>query len=209
VSPSRPAECEDLRLLIGLMHSGSGYCEHEGRALSLAEVVRLLVLGGKLQVEACVAQCVDKLKQVLCEEDPGPAMELLESVPSEMDGRKDVEALRNLAFFCLVTVMESKGTALTNAGRAWGIVVSFIEEKTEGDSLIEAQAWNVLDDVLESKSLGDEIKGKVGTAVARYLGPVHRLWSAGPWTDCCWSAGLSSKAQVRFSSSQSEFRCCD
>jgi hypothetical protein len=38
---------------------------------------------------------------------------------------------------------------------------------------------------------------KVQSAVVRYLGPIHRLWAAGPWTRCCWSEGLSDKVKVR------------
>jgi hypothetical protein len=130
VSPLRLAECEDLRLLIGLIHGGTGYCVDEGRALSLAELVRLLVLGGKLQVEAC---SVAKLKAAVTGKDPGTAMEVLESVPSEMDGRKGVKALRHKALYYLLLALNPEGTALAEVGRAWGIVVNFIEERAEGN----------------------------------------------------------------------------
>jgi hypothetical protein len=178
------------------MHYGTGYCVDEGRTLSLAELVRLLVLGGKLQVEACVAQCVDKVGAAVTGKDLGAAMEVLESVPSELDGRKDVAALRNKAFYHLLMAMQEPTASATIQQRAWGIVVNVIEERGEGESMVEARAWDVLDDILYSKSVEDEVKGKVGTAVARYLGPVHRLWAVGPWTRCCWSKGLSAKVLV-------------
>jgi hypothetical protein len=78
VSPCRLAECEDLRLLLRLIHSMRGYTSDGPRPLSLAEVVRLLVLAGKLQVEPFAVQCVDKVGTALSEEDPGPSMEVLE-----------------------------------------------------------------------------------------------------------------------------------
>jgi hypothetical protein len=164
-------------------------------------LVRLLVLGGKLQVEACVAQCVDNvgtaLRAVLglSVGNPTEAMEVLESVPSEMDGRKDVEALRNQALHYLLLAM---GEPMTDAilQRAWGIVVSFIEERAQGKSVVQKPAWSVLEELLERDVVGDETKGELANAVARYLGPIHRLWAAGPWTETCWSQGLSEKVKV-------------
>jgi hypothetical protein len=180
------------------MHALRGYTSDGERALSLSELLRLLVLGGKLQVEACVAQCVDKVKEALDVDgkDPGAAMEVLESVPSEMDGRKDVEALRNQAFLFLLMAMIVKRVAPAEVGRAWGIVVSFIEERAEGRSMVEGDAWGALETLLSVNSPGEEVKGKVAAAVARYLGPVHRLWAAGPWQRRCWSQGLSAKVRV-------------
>jgi hypothetical protein len=104
------------------MHALRGYTSDGARALSLSELLRLLVLGGKLQVEACVDQCVDKVKEALDVDgkDPGAAMEVLESVPSEMDGRKDVAALRNTAFSCLITAMIVKRMAPGGSGTGVG-----------------------------------------------------------------------------------------
>jgi hypothetical protein len=84
------------------------------------------VLGGKLQVEACVAQCVDKVGAALSDEDPGPAMEVLESVPSELDGRKDVEALRNKGLYFLLKAIRTGRVVGVELQRAWSIVVDFI-----------------------------------------------------------------------------------
>jgi hypothetical protein len=75
-------------------------------------------------------------------------------------------------------------------------VVSFIEEKAESKSVVEGDEWRAFEILLSVNSPGDEIKGKVAGGVARYLGPIHRLWAAGPWTRCCWSEGLSDRAKV-------------
>jgi hypothetical protein len=188
------SECEDLRLLIGLMHQVTGYTSSRGHDLSLAQRVRLLALGGKLQVEACVAQCVDKVERVLRNKDAEAAMVVLESVPSEMEGREDVAALRKTAFDQLLSAMDPPRRAPKQMGRAWGVVVNFIEEKA--GSMLEAWVWGVLESMLRSESVGDEVKEQVGTAVARYLGPVHRLWAPRPAMTCCWSEGLSAKVKV-------------
>jgi hypothetical protein len=62
--------------------------------------------------------------------------------------------------------------------------------------VLEGRAWTALGDVLQNGSHGAEVEGKVQGAVVRYLGPIHKLWTAGPWTHCSWLEGLSPKVTV-------------
>jgi hypothetical protein len=162
----------------------------------VAEVVRLLVLGGKLQVEACVAQCVDRLKADMEGLDPGAAMEVLESVPSEMDGRKDVAALRNTASYFLLKAIKAERVMGVELQRAWGIVIKCIEGRAASKDAVEARVWEPVNHMLSEDKLGAEVKGAVADAVARYLGPIHKLWEGGEGLEWCWSEGLSRGAKV-------------
>jgi hypothetical protein len=49
------AECSDLQLLLRLMQAGRGYLKDGDVALEPRQLLRLAVLGGKVQVPACVA----------------------------------------------------------------------------------------------------------------------------------------------------------
>jgi hypothetical protein len=189
-------ECEDLRLMIRLMHHARGYTSDGGRALSSEELVRLLVLGGKLQVEACVAQCVDRLKAGMKGLDPGAAMEVLESVPSEMDGVKGVEALRSRGLYFLLKAIKAERLAGVELQRAWGIVIKCIEQRSAAKAPLEARGWDPVRDMLAADSLGEEIEGAVADAVARYLGPIHKLWRGRKISISRWSEGLSKGAKV-------------
>jgi hypothetical protein len=190
------AEFEDLRLMVGLMHHARGYTSDDGRALSSTELVRLLVLGGKLQVEACVAQCVDKVKKAMESLDPAAAMEVLESVPSEMDGVEGVGTLRNAALYFLLKAIRAHRVGGDELRRAWGVVIECIEENDAGKAPAEARVWEPVDEMLADYLLEDELKDKVADAVAGYLGPIDKLWEGGRGPASCWSEGLSDGVKV-------------
>jgi hypothetical protein len=49
------------------------------------------------------------------------------------------------------------------------------------------------------------VVGRLGRAVAGYLGPIHRLWAPGRRVKDCWSEGLSAKVKVSAISRVSTF----
>jgi hypothetical protein len=85
--------------------------------------------------------------------------------------------------------------------RAWGIVIKCIAERDAGKAPLEARVWEPVRDMLSEGKLGDDVKGGLADALARYLGPVHKLWEGGRGEAFCWSEGFSTGATVSACSS--------
>jgi hypothetical protein len=183
--------------MIRLIHAARGYTSDGARDLSLSELLRLLVLGGKLQVEACVAQCVDKVGMQLGYGSSAPAMEVLEGIPNEMDGVKGVAGLRDRAFIRLTETIRHRILETTLELRAWRLVIAAIEAQAKTANGVEARLWKLVDDSIALRRLG-EAKPEVERMVVRYLGPLHRLWEVdSTWSVSWWSEAIPAKAKVR------------
>jgi hypothetical protein len=205
------SECRDLLLLLRLMQAGRGYLKDGDVApFEPRQLLRLAVLGGKVQVPACVTQCAAALGANMTCED---AAELLTFMPGEMDGLEGIRALRHKAFKVLIAATENNTEAKLGA-KLCACLAGMIEgasqgqEEGEGDQgpvEVEARVWRGVANLLQRGGLGDEVVGRLGRAVAAYLGPVHKLWGPGPgWADC-WSKGLSAKVKVSATDQVSSF----
>jgi hypothetical protein len=149
ICPCTSAECEDLRLLCRLMQGLKGvpYTRDGDRPLSHSQLVRLVILASKLQVHTCVSECAVELGRVMSVE---VALEVLERVPSELDGSAEVCTLRQQARDALIGAIEAKVE-----GEEVGRVLAMV------GSLLEAEAFEEA-----------EVE-RLRTAIAGYLGPVH------------------------------------
>jgi hypothetical protein len=85
-------EKDDLMLFFTFLHAGKGYLTHNGEPLEQTQLLRLLVLGAKLQVDDCMAQCATELRTKAM--DLETAVSVMEVVPAEMDAYPEVKALR-------------------------------------------------------------------------------------------------------------------
>jgi hypothetical protein len=132
--------------------------------------VRLVILASKLQVPTCLTECAVELGRVMSVE---VALEVLGSVPSEMDGCPEVRTLREKAREALIGAIEAKVEGL-EAWRVFTVVGKLLEEK----------AFQI--------SEHDDLE----RAVVGYLGPIHKLWDSGPFVGRSWAEGLSDKAKV-------------
>jgi hypothetical protein len=83
-------------LFFTLLHAGKDY----GKPLECSQLIRLLVLGVKLQADDLVAQCATKLGVTAM--DLETALGLTEAVPAEMDAYGEVKTLREHAWVALV-----------------------------------------------------------------------------------------------------------
>jgi hypothetical protein len=162
-------ECEDLQVLLRLMQSGRGYLKDGDRFFEPRQLLRLAVLGGKVQVPACVAQCAAQLAANMTGED---AVELLSSMPDEMDGLEEIKALRDKALDVLVAATERKPEAQLG-GRLCACLAAMIEEQEEGE--VEARVWRAVGNLPEQGALEAERWG-------RWSGPWRGSW--GPCTNC-------------------------
>jgi hypothetical protein len=171
--PCMSAECEDLRLLCRLMQGLKRvpYTRDGDQPLAHSQLVRLVILASKLQVQACVSECAVELGRVMGVE---VALEVLERVPSEMDACVEVRTLRRLAREMLIYAIDGKVEG-EEARRVFAVVGGLIEEK----------AFEI--------SERDDLQ----RAVAFYLGPIHKLWDSGPFVAGGWAEGLSDKVKVR------------
>jgi hypothetical protein len=97
-------EKDDLMLFFTLLHEGKGYLHHDGNSVERIQLVRLLMLGAKLQADDCVRQCATKLGAKAMELET--VLAVMEAVPSEMDAYLDVRALREGAWDALVKHVE-------------------------------------------------------------------------------------------------------
>jgi hypothetical protein len=98
------AEKDDLMLFFTLLHAGKGYLQRDGNPVERTQLVRLLVLGAKLQANACVAQCAAELGATAL--DLETALGVMEGVPAEMGAYHEVKALRGHAWNALVKHVE-------------------------------------------------------------------------------------------------------
>jgi hypothetical protein len=150
---------------------GVPYTRDGDRPLAHSQLVRLVVLASKVQVQTCVSECSVELGRVMNVE---VGMEVLERVPSELDACAEVRTLRQQA-----------RTAL----------ISAIEATVEGEDMHRMLA--VVGGQLEEQAFEEGEEGRLQQAIVAYLGPVHKLWDAGPYVDRGWTEGLSDKAKVR------------
>jgi hypothetical protein len=150
---------------------GVPYTRDGDRPLAHSQLVRLVILASKLQVQACVSECAVELGRVMSVE---VALEVLERVPSEMDACAEVRTLRHQAREALISAIEAKVEG-EEARRVLAMVGGLLEEEAFKDGEVE----------------------RLQKATTGYLGPVHKLWDSGHITSWGWVAGLSDKAKVR------------
>jgi hypothetical protein len=98
------AEKDDLMLFFTLLHAGKGYLQHNGESLQRDQLLRLLVLGAKLQADECIGQCAAELGVKAAHLET--ALGVMEEVPAEMDAYPDVRAVREHAWDALVEHVE-------------------------------------------------------------------------------------------------------
>jgi hypothetical protein len=125
----------------------------------------------------CVKECVDEVTKAVTGKNPGPALEVLEGIPSEMDGVEDVEALRRLALGCVIEGIRACKFAALKL-RAWRLVIATMEAQAKTAGGVEGRLWTLVGDMAAQSLLG-EAKPEVERMVVRYLGPLHRLWGGG------------------------------
>jgi hypothetical protein len=89
------------------MHGLKGvpYTRDGDQPLGPSQLVRFVILASKLQVPTCVSECAVELGRVMNVE---VAMEVLEHVPSELDGRPEVRTLRQQARAELISAIEAR-----------------------------------------------------------------------------------------------------
>jgi hypothetical protein len=118
-------------------------------------------------------------------------------VGAERDGRGQGRGdPAEQAVYFLLEAIKAGRVAGAELQRAWGIVVTCIEKRSASEAPLEARVWEPVRDMLLKGKLGDEIKGELADALARYLGPVHCLWKQGRELASCWSQGLSKGVKV-------------
>jgi hypothetical protein len=168
-----PAECEDLRLLCRLMQGLKGvpYTRDGDHPVSHSQLVRLVILASKLQVKTCVSECAVELGRVMSVD---VAKEVLDHVPSEMDGWPEVRRLRQ---------------------QARGVLIRAVQGKIRGQDM--RRVFALVGGLLEEKAFEIRELDELQRAVAFYLGPVHELWSSGPTEGGGWKDHLSDMAKVR------------
>jgi hypothetical protein len=98
------AEKDDLMLFFTLLHEGKGYLQHDGDSLERNQLLRLLMLGAKLQANDCVRQCAAELWVKAAHLET--ALGVTEAVPAEMDAYPEVKALRGQAWNTLANHVE-------------------------------------------------------------------------------------------------------
>jgi hypothetical protein len=91
-------------LFFALLGEGKGYLQHDGKSLEGTQMVRLLVLGAKLQADDAMAQCRKELGATPMQ--LATALGLTEVVPAEMDAYFEVKALREQAWTTVVQHVE-------------------------------------------------------------------------------------------------------
>jgi hypothetical protein len=107
ISPSR-SEVERHRWCPGrgrrphfsLLHAGEGYLKHEGKPLERTQLLRLVMLGVKLQADKVVAQSATELGATAV--DPETALGVVEAVPADMCSYPEIKALRERSWKALV-----------------------------------------------------------------------------------------------------------
>jgi hypothetical protein len=199
------SECEDLQLLLRLMQAGRGYLKDGDVApFEPRQLLRLAVLGGKVQVPGCVAQCAAALGANMTCED---AAELLTCMPGEMDVLQEIRALRHKALDVLVAATERRDIEANRelGAKLCACLAGMIEGASqegegegEGAREVEARVWRGMANLLRrgALGLGDDVVARLGQAVAAYLGPIHKLWRPGRRLSVCWSDGLSARVKV-------------
>jgi hypothetical protein len=90
------AEKDDLMLFFTLLHAGKGYLHHEGNPLEQTQLLRLLMLGVKLQADDCVAQCAAELGAKA--RDLETALTVVEAAPAEVEAYPEIKTLREHAW---------------------------------------------------------------------------------------------------------------
>jgi hypothetical protein len=154
------AESLDLQLLLRLIQAGRGYLKDGDRALEPRELLRLAVLGGKVQVPACVAQCAAALGADMTSED---AAELLTCMPGEMDGLEEIRALRHKALDVLVTATETDTEAELGA-KVCACLTAMIEGASQegGAGEVEARVWRVVGNLADKGAVEEQLDAAAG-----------------------------------------------
>jgi hypothetical protein len=91
-------------LFFSLLHAGEGYLKHEGEPLEKTQLLRLLVLGVKLQADKVVAQSATELGATAM--DLQMALGVMEAVPAEMCAYPEIKTLREHSWNALVERVE-------------------------------------------------------------------------------------------------------
>jgi hypothetical protein len=177
-------------VLLRLMQAGRGYLKDGDRSLEPRELLRLAVLGGKVQAPACVTQCAAALGANMSVED---AVEVLSSMPGEMDGLEEIRALRHKALDMLVAATYGDDNPQLKA-KVCACLAGVIGGQEEGE--VDARVWRAVGNLLERGGLGDGVMRRLAEAMAEYLWPIHELWEPGRGDGKCWSEGLSAKFTV-------------
>jgi hypothetical protein len=112
------AEKDDVLFFLAHLHADKSHPSETGLSrFERGQVLRLLVLGVKLQADDFVAQCTTELGATAM--DLETALGVMEAVPGEMDAYPEVKALREYASSTLVKHVEVSDACgrLTTSGQ--------------------------------------------------------------------------------------------